>query len=114
MKIKSNEVDGVTVLEVSGEMYGGPENMKLVELLEELAAKEKKETVIDMGKVKWIASTGLGILVRARTKYTELGGTVRLCRLNERVLTLLAITKMNSLFDVHSSQDEAVAAFRPS
>jgi anti-sigma B factor antagonist len=112
MKIKSNEVDGVTVLEISGEMYGGPENMKLVEVLDELAANGKKDAVLDMGKVKWIASTGLGILVKARTKFAESGGTLRLCQLNERVLTLLQITKMNSLFDVHASRDEAVAAFR--
>jgi anti-sigma B factor antagonist len=112
MKIKSNEVDGIAVLEVSGEMYGGPENMKLVEVLEELATAGKKNAVIDMGKVKWIASTGLGILVKARTMYIEAGGTLRLCGLNERVLTLLQITKMNSMFEVHGSQSEAVAAFR--
>jgi len=112
MKIKSNEVDGVTILEVSGEMYGGPENMRLVEVLDELAAQGKKQAVIDMGKVKWIASTGLGILVKARTKFAEAGGTVRLCEINERVLTLLQITKMNSIFEVHPSKDEAVAAFR--
>ena len=112
MKIKSSEVDGVTILEVSGEMYGGPENMRLVEILDELVAGGKKTAVIDMGKVKWIASTGLGILVKARTKFAEAGGTLRLCQLNERVLTLLQITKMNSLFDVHRSREEAVAAFR--
>lgn len=112
MKIKTNEVGGVAVLEVSGEMYGGPENMKLVEVLNDLSSSGKKNAVIDMSKVKWIASTGLGILVKARTTYTEAGGTLRLCGLNERVLTLLQITKMNSMFQVHASQSEAVAAFQ--
>ncbi|HMB71018.1 MAG TPA: STAS domain-containing protein [bacterium] len=110
MKIKSQEVDGVTVFEVSGEMYGGPENVRLTEMLDELIAAKKTDVVIDMRKVKWIASTGLGILVKGRTAFAEAGGTVRLCGLNERVLTLLQITKMNSLFDVHDTREAALAA----
>ncbi|GJM44342.1 MAG: anti-sigma-B factor antagonist [Gemmatimonadota bacterium] len=112
MKIKVQEIGGVPVLEVSGEMYGGPENVKLVELLDEQIAAKKKEVVIDMKKVKWIASTGLGILVKGRTNFADAGGTVRLCGLNERVLTLLQITKMNSLFQVHDTREEALAAIQ--
>jgi anti-sigma B factor antagonist len=110
MKIKSKDVDGAVVLEISGEMYGGPDNVALVDALVELAEQKQMNAILDMAKVKWIASTGLGILVRAHAKYLAAGGTLRLCNLNERVLTLLQVTKMNSMFPVHESQDAAIAA----
>ena len=113
MKIEIREVDGVTVLVVSGEMYGGPENARLVEVLEELAAKGKLDVVLNLGKVKWVASTGLGIMMRARAKFAAAGGKIRLCELNDRVVSLLQVTKMNLLFDVYKSENEAVTAARP-
>ena len=63
MKIKMKEVDGITVLNPSGEMYGGPENMKLVDTVMELADEGVLDLVINLAKVKWISSTGLGIMV---------------------------------------------------
>ncbi|NNE43984.1 MAG: anti-sigma factor antagonist, partial [Gemmatimonadetes bacterium] len=60
MKIKQKETGGIPVLEVSGEMYGGPENMKLLDLATELAEAGHKKLVINFSKVKWVASTGLG------------------------------------------------------
>jgi len=112
MKIDMREVDGITVLDVSGEMYGGPENARLVELLEELAGKGKLDVVLNLAKVKWVASTGLGIMMRGRAKFASLGGKIRLCALNDRVVSLLHVTKMNLLFDVYPDVDKAVAAAR--
>ena len=112
MKIKQRDTDGVAVLEVSGEMYGGPENMELVKSVEQLAADGKLNCIINCKKVKWISSTGLGILVNARNTYAKAGGTMHLCSLNERVLTLFQVTKMSLLMHVHGSEDEARAAFQ--
>jgi anti-sigma B factor antagonist len=112
MKIKKRDANGVTVLDVSGEMYGGPENMRLVEVVKELAADRKLNLVINCSKVKWISSTGLGIMVTARNHYAKEGGTMRLCNLNERVLSLFQITKMSLILNVHDSESEALAAFQ--
>lgn len=112
MKIEVREVDGITILDVSGEMYGGPENLRLVEVIEELGGKGKLDVVLNLAKVKYVASTGLGIMMRARAKFAALGGKIRLCNLNERVLSLLYVTKMNLLFDVYKKEDEAIAAAR--
>lgn len=112
MKIDIREVQGITVLDVAGEMYGGPENARLVEVLEDLAGKGKLDVVLNLGKVKWVASTGLGIMMRARAKFAAAGGKIRLCDLNDRVISLLHVTKMNLLFDVYKHEAEAVSAAR--
>jgi len=112
MKIKQKEVDGVTVLELSGEMYGGPDNMKLVDIVSELASEKKLDLVVNLEKVKWISSTGLGILVSARSRYAKEGGVIKLCHPNDRVLGILQVTRLNLIFDVYKNVTEAIEALK--
>ncbi len=112
MKIKKKEVDGITVLELSGEMYGGPDNMKLVEVVSELAEQGSLDLVISLSKVKWISSTGLGILVSARSRFAKEGGVVKLAHPNDRVLGILQVTRLNLIFDVYESEEEAIASLK--
>ncbi|HMB68450.1 MAG TPA: STAS domain-containing protein [bacterium] len=111
MKIKQKDLNGIAVLEVSGEMYGGPENMKLLELATELAEQGHKKLIINFSKVKWVASTGLGILITTKTRFERDGGKLKLSNLNERVLTLFQVTKINTVMDTHGSDEEAAASF---
>ncbi|MBN1164611.1 MAG: STAS domain-containing protein [Candidatus Krumholzibacteriota bacterium] len=112
MKIKKKEVDGITVLELSGEMYGGPDNMKLIDMISDLINEKKLDLVISLAKVKWISSTGLGILVSARSRYAKDGGVIKLCHPNDRVLGILQVTRLNLIFDVFDSEQEAVASLQ--
>ena len=112
MKIKKKEIDGITVLELSGEMYGGPDNMKLVDVVSELVEEKKLDLVISLAKVKWISSTGLGILVSARSRYAKEGGVIKLCQPNDRVLGILQVTRLNLIFDVFNSAQEAVESLK--
>ena len=111
MKIKQRDAGDVVVLEISGEMYGGPENMKLLEIATGLATEGKKKLLLNFAKVKWIASTGLGILVTTKTRYERDGGVMKLCKLNDRVLTLFQVTKIVTMLEVFDGEDEALATF---
>lgn len=112
MKIKKREVDGVTILDLSGEMYGGPDNMELVDVVSELAKDKKLDLIINLAKVKWISSTGLGILVSARSRFAKEGGVMKLCHPNERVLGILQVTRLNLIFDVYPSEKEAINSLK--
>ena len=108
MKIKKKEVDGITVLNPVGEMYGGPENMKLVDVVMELADQDVLDLVINLSKVKWISSTGLGIMVSARSKFAKKGGVIKLAHPNDRVLGILQVTRLNLIFEVYDTEKEAI------
>ncbi len=112
MKIKQKEVEGVDVLELSGEMYGGPDNMKLIDVITGLIEEKKFDLVINLAKVKWISSTGLGILVSARSRYAKEGGKVKLCNPNDRVLGILQVTRLNLIFDVFDSEKDAIESLK--
>jgi anti-sigma B factor antagonist len=112
MKIKRREVDGITVLDLSGEMYGGPDNMKLVDMISELVDDKKLDLILNLSKVKWISSTGLGIMVSARSRYAKEGGVIKLMSPNDRVLGILQVTRLNLIFDVFPSEQEALESFK--
>ena len=111
MKIKQKEAGDVVILEVSGEMYGGPENMALLKTAKELAEANRLKLLINFKKVKWVASTGLGILVSTKSSFEKSGGVIKLCALNERVLTLFQVTNINSMMDYYDTEEEALASF---
>jgi anti-sigma B factor antagonist len=93
-------------------MYGGPENMKLVDTVMELADQGVLDLVINLAKVKWISSTGLGIMVSARSKFAKKGGVIKLANPNDRVLGILQVTRLNLIFDVCESEQEAVDSLK--
>jgi len=112
MKIKTHRHHDVPVMELSGTLEGGPDNLRILGHVSRYAAKHDHELVMNLRKVKWITSTGLGILMRARNRFLEHGGSLKLCEMNERSLSLLAITRTRLLFDVYETEDDAVEAGR--
>ena len=112
MKVKQREANGAVVLDIFGDMHGGPENMEIVNILDRLGEEGKLDTVLNFQRVNFIASNGLGILVRARAHYVSHGGRLCICGANSRVLGIMSVTKLNLVFGLHDSCDEALEALK--
>lgn len=112
MKLKSMHQEEVPVLEISGRLDGGADNMALLSAVKECARAGEREIVVDMGRVRLITSTGLGVLMRARNRLERDQGTLHLCSLTPRSQELLYITQTRPLFAVHETRDEAVDGVR--
>lgn len=110
MKIKTRRRDGLPVIELAGRLEGGEDNLRLLGLIADLARENELDVVLNLKKVKWISSTGLGILMRVRNRFLEHGGALKLCEVSGRDLSLFAITRTNLLFDVYETEHEAIAA----
>ncbi|MBI1759596.1 MAG: STAS domain-containing protein [Actinobacteria bacterium] len=95
---------GRTVLEVSGEVdvYTGP---TLRDRITALLDGGALDLVIDLGRVEFIDSTGLGVLVGALNRVRDLGGSMVLRCSQERVLKLLRITGLDQVFTVQAVLD---------
>jgi len=70
-----------------------------------------KKFVIDFSRTGYIDSSGLGVLVSLSKKIREQGGDLRLAGLNEDLQTLFELTKLDTLFSILKTPEEAVAAF---
>jgi anti-sigma B factor antagonist len=112
MTIKEQRRDGVAVLVVKGKMMGGPETAALHQKVKELIGEGVKKVVIDLSGVKWLNSSGLGVLMGAMTSLRNAGGDLKLSGVTDKVQSLFMITKLITIFDTYDTPEEAVAAFQ--
>jgi len=111
LRIEAKESGGVTVVALAGRVTLGEESNQLRTKIKELLAQGIKRTVLDLGEVSYIDSAGLGILVAAYTSARSAGGEIKLANVTKKFDELLNITKLVTIFDVHSSVEDAVKSF---
>lgn len=111
MKMTDREQDGVVILEPKGKIMGGPDASLLHDKLHEFLEQGKKQVVIDLSKVDWMNSTGLGILISSYTTLRNNDGELKLANVTEKIQSLLTITKLVAVFDAYDSVEDAVKAF---
>jgi len=76
------------------------------------AFPENNRIVLNLGETTYIDSGGLGTLVGLLTSAQSAGGTIKLVHLTRRVVDLLQVTKLLTVFEVYNSEAEAVESFR--
>ena len=103
--------DGVLVVDCRGRIVFGEESSLLRDTVKK-ALSENNRIVLNLGEVNYIDSGGLGTLVELRTSAQNAGGTIKLTSLTKRVGDLLQVTKLLTVFDVYTSESEAVESFR--
>lgn len=92
-------------------MLGGPSANELHDRLRAIIAEGHKKLVIDLAKVGYMNSSGLGMMTSALTTVRNAGGDLRLANPAERIRNLLLITKLVQVFQTYDSVDAAVASF---
>jgi len=94
-----------------GNVMGGPDGSKLHDTLHELKENGKSNVVVDLSKVKFMNSSGLGMLISGMTTMRNAGGDLRLAKVADRIQSLLVITKLITVFKHYDSVDEAVDSY---
>ncbi len=108
--VRKDQATGVTIVGVDGQLIVGNRHDLKKKVLEAVESGEKK-FVIDFAATGYIDSSGLGVLVSLAKKVREAGGELRLAALNADLRTLFELTKLDNLFTIADSTEEAVAAF---
>ncbi len=111
LKITSSQHHGVDVISLEGRIIFGPEAAALRDVVKAALAASPK-VVLDLKKVSYIDSGGLGTLVSLQTTATSAQAELKLANLGTRVIGLLQITKLLTVFDVHESVETALGSFR--
>jgi anti-sigma B factor antagonist len=112
LKTKTRQVDGITVVDVSGRITLGEETKLLRETVQRLLGGGEKEILLNLAEVSFIDSAGLGELVSAFTSVRNRGGDLKLLKLTRRVHDLLQITKLYTVFDISDDEATAIQSFQ--
>jgi len=111
MTIQSRMKDGVTFLDVSGQITMGEGSVVLRDRVRDEIASGKQRIIINLADVSYIDSSGLGELTGAFTTAKNRGVILKLLNLTKRVHELMQITKLYTVFDVYDDEEAAIKSF---
>lgn len=112
MKLSDREQEGIVILEPRGKIMGGPDATLLHDTLYDFIQQGKIKVVIDLGRIEWMNSTGLGILVQSYTTLKNSDGQLKLARVTDKIESLLTITKLVTVFESYDTVEDAVKSFQ--
>ena len=98
------------MLTLSGKMMGGPETTALHDRVRDLIRDGIVKVVIDLGQIKWMNSSGMGVLMACMTTLSNSDGKLVLARVSEKVNSLLIITQLIKVFETYETVERAKAA----
>jgi anti-sigma B factor antagonist len=111
LKANTRQVDGITIVDLSGRITLGEGSVKLRESVRDLVGKGRNKILLNLGDVTYIDSSGIGELVSAFTTVRNQGGELKLLNLTKKVHDLLQITKLYTVFDIKNDEAAAVESF---
>jgi anti-sigma B factor antagonist len=109
LKLGHYDKDGIEVVDVEGEIdiYSAP---RLRELLIDLVSQHHYQIVVNLEKVGFLDSTGLGVLVGALKRVRAHDGSLDLVCTREQILRIFRITGLTKVFGIYQTADQALAA----
>ncbi|MFN2493122.1 MAG: STAS domain-containing protein [Pyrinomonadaceae bacterium] len=112
LNISERMVGDLTVLDMDGKITIGEGSVALRTAIRRLLEEGKKKILLNLGRVGYIDSSGIGELVSSYTAINKDGGQLKLLNLTQKLQDLLTITKLLTVFDVYDSEEEALKSFK--
>lgn len=109
MQITRNHIDDITIIVIDGMLTIGSDQ-KLADTFKEVIEAGRHKIVLDMTKVKYIDSLGIGQIAGGYTSLDELGGSLVLARTNEKIRELLRLTGLQNHIQTFDTVEDAVQA----
>jgi anti-sigma B factor antagonist len=113
MSIKTKtEFNGkIAIIDIKGSLVGDDDTDKFKSAVQDFLEQGNKCLVVNLEKVNYMNSSGIGAIISAYNQYKKATGEVKLAGISHNVQNLLAVTKLIDIFDVHESVDEAIDSF---
>jgi anti-sigma B factor antagonist len=114
VNIEQRTVGDVVVLSILGDITMNESGAtRVAELVRSVLQAGRHRIVLDLGRVRYVDSAGLGDLMQAHAAARNRGGTMKLLNVGKRLKDLLVLAKLLTVFDCFDHEAEAVASFRP-
>lgn len=111
MKIELRYDEGITILALDGRLTIGDGDVALRDAVDELLAEGTTRVVLNLEKVRAMDSSGLGELLRLRSRAQSIGADIRLAAAGS-VMEILEMTRLIGVFEIYDDDLSAIASFR--
>lgn len=113
LDITQREREGITILDLKGRLIAGKEATTFRDKISALNQGGGQKLVLNLEGVDYIDSTGLGALVMCATSLQRNSGNMKLVHLNRRNIELLVMTKLATVFEIFTDEQDAVNSYYP-
>ena len=111
MKATVRNIDDIWVVDLSGKITIGEGDVILREKVQDLLESGQMRVLLNLEKVSYMDSAGIGELVACYKRAKEKGGTVKLLNPSGKVYDLLQLTKLEEVFETYRDEKEALVSF---
>jgi len=111
MKFSTRNKGDVIVIDVDGQILLGDGDVEIKKAVDALIKKGSRNVLLNLAKVPYLDSAGLGEIIRCFTALRKSGGDFKLLSPNRRIIDLLTITKLLNVFDYYDNESSAIASF---
>jgi anti-sigma B factor antagonist len=111
MKLEERQVGDAVILDAIGRMTLGDGDQLFKDKIYSLVQQGHTHIVLNLARVSYLDSAGLGAIVASYTTLTRAGGRLGLLNLTKRIENLFTITKLLTVFDTYTSEAEALRSF---
>ena len=108
MKTESTVQDGILFVRLSGDLIGSPDTQQLLQSVDQYLGEDVRYCAADLSEVRYINSTGIGVMVSLLTKFRSRGGELVLINPADHPRKMLALTKLNAIFSIADDEQSAV------
>ncbi len=109
MNMNAEIKNGILLIQLHGEIMGGEESVNFQNYIFKAIEEENTKIIVDMENVKWMNSSGLGMLMGALTTLRSSGGDMCLINVSDRVRRPVEVTRLDNVLKIFSTFEEAAA-----
>lgn len=106
MTFKHEIKNNTLVIRLAGDLIGEDNGASVIEVVNDSIHQKILNCIVDISGLRYINSSGIGVLITILTKFRNKGGEVYLMKPSESVQKLLVITKLNAIFHIIQSEEE--------
>ena len=111
-KVISRKTDSVRIIKITGRLDPGDNADQLYEMVQRFVEEDEIDFLVDLRSVTYISSTGVGSLIKSYRSVLKQKGHVKLLSPSQSVRNILAISKLDGVFEIFSDESEALASFK--
>lgn len=109
--INTRKNKDLTILDLEGSLGIGFSNVFFGKTIQRLSDNGQNQIILNFSDISDIDASGLGAMIKGHQKITKKGGQLKICTLNTKVLELMTITKLLTVFDVFENEKAATDSF---
>lgn len=110
ISLQHRRIGGITVLTCSGRLVEGPESVEMRQTIDRVL-EFGTHVILNLAGIDFVDSSGLGLLVRYTMRVRNANGVLKLCGVTPRLATIITMTRLEGVFEMHATEEDAVAAF---